>query len=160
MWHLTKQQQDIVERRMGSLVGIPNWIPPANTDIFKHTGRLKSVDWQRLTKGPGAYVFEGMLPPAQQTALEAMLESLAACQRMVYDLADDKSNIRTLQELQRKETKEMIERVCIFEKAVPMTVMHVQLHQLIHVPKCAFKWNQVRNFWAFANERSEFLLCV
>ena len=82
MWHLTKQQQGIVERRMGSLVGIPNWIPPANTDIFKHTGRLKSVDWQRLTKGPGAYVFEGMLPPAQQTALEAMLESLATSVRL------------------------------------------------------------------------------
>jgi hypothetical protein len=137
-WQLTKQQQDTIEQRMGNLVGIANWIPAANACFFKNTGRLKSVDWQRLTKGPGAYVFENILPSPQQAALEAVLAALST---------------QALEDLETKETTKMIERLCIFEKAVPTTVMHVQVHQLVHVPKCALKWNRVRNFWAFANER-------
>jgi hypothetical protein len=89
-----------------------------------------------------------------QHALNAMLAALARCQDMVYDLADDKSNLPELQRRQRRETTEMIEHVCAFEAAAPKTVMHVQIHQLVHVAKCSYRWNRVRNFWAFANERS------
>lgn len=159
-WQLTKQQQDTIEQRMGNLVGIANWIPAANACFFKNTGRLKSVDWQRLTKGPGAYVFENILPSPQQAALEAILAALSTCQDLVFDLNDDKSNLQALEDLEKKETTKMIERLCIFEKAVPTTVMHVQVHQLVHVPKCALKWNRVRNFWAFANERYQISFVV
>jgi hypothetical protein len=139
---------------MSRVLGISNWLPTAAGALFTNTGRLKSVDWQRLTKGPAAYVFEDMLPEKPQHALNAMLAALARCQDMVYDLADDKSNLPELQRRQRRETTEMIEHVCAFEAAAPKTVMHVQIHQLVHVAKCSYRWNRVRNFWAFANERS------
>jgi len=139
---------------MSRLLGIPNWLPNAAGALFTNTSRLKSVDWQRMTKGPAAYVFENVLPKQPQTALNAMLTALARCQDMVYDLADDKSNLHELQARQKVETTEMVEHMCLFEAAAPKTVMHVQIHQLVHIPKCSYKWNSVRNFWAFANERS------
>jgi hypothetical protein len=110
---------------MSRVLGISNWLPTAAGALFTNTGRLKSVDWQRLTKGPAAYVFEDMLPEKPQHALNAMLAALARCQDMVYDLADDKSNLPELQRRQRRETTEMIEYVCAFEAAAPKTVMHV-----------------------------------
>ena len=139
---------------MSRLLGISNWLPTAAGALFTNTSRLKSVDWQRMTKGPATYVFEDMLPKQPQTALNAMLAALARCQDMVYDLTDDKSNLPDLRALQKRETIEMIELMCAFEAATPKTVMHVQIHQLVHVAKCSYRWNRGRNFWAFANERS------
>ena len=59
---------------------------------------------------------------------------------------EDLAQVKKL-ELQAAET------LSVFEATWPKTVLCSVLHNLLHFPRCVYRWNNVRNFWAFFNER-------
>jgi hypothetical protein len=47
----------------------------------------------------------------------------------------------------------VVETLCKCESAFPVTELAVVLHIILHVPDSIYRWNNIRNFWAFFGER-------
>jgi hypothetical protein len=146
-----------VRRRLTHLRGhISNWIDPS----FRFRTQTKSiiaqkcVTFKRLSLGPMAYLFEDLFPRAQQDVFDKLCAAIQDILTMDYDaLVDEEGEATARATLQAAHLKG-VRLFCDIEKIMPNSVLTISFHQLLHLPTFCFKWNHVRNFWSFFNERS------
>lgn len=138
-----------LDYRSRSLAGEPTWIR-SHIEVFKHAANLTSHDWIQLVQSAGDYLFANIMQPKQEKALFALLDACNDCLRMSSpcDMGPEDGGEQT-RALKLKVTRAL----CLCEAILPKTEMAVMFHVLLHVPDAMYRWNGVRNFWAFFGER-------
>jgi hypothetical protein len=137
----------VVDDRCHALGGLTSdWITPGLAPM-KHSGAVKAVDCRRLLWHAGDYVFYRMFGE-QQAALEAWMDLLRKVERSTADFANE----HAYQEM--AELKEEVARgLAAYEANYPPQCHCVVAHEVMHVPDAIYRWNCVRNYWAFHLER-------
>lgn len=140
------------DNRCAMLGGARGFIPN-HAAMFQRPGSLKSVDWMHIN-GCFEYIFKDLLS-------ENIAESLFTLSQTIEILLNLHSNIDQEPEDGEPTARagmeliklKVIRNLCIVEKRLPLTDQCGHLHDLLHVPDAVFRWNAVRNFWSFFNER-------
>ena len=122
--------------------------------IFQRTGSLKAIDWKCcVDSGALDYILKGLIPDPQVRGVNSLIDCLRLLLQANSDQPEDPNDEVDAEEECRMLKQEVIELLSVVELYLPGTELCSVLHELIHVPDCVFKWNSVRNFWAFFNER-------
>ena len=116
---------------------------------------MKTADWQHFLQYCEPYVFHGILPGDYATTL-AMLTGVF---RKILDLKcttrqsdDDAKAVTRALEL------ECATALSAYEQVWPSVLMSGPvIHTLIHYPTFIYRWNSVRNYWCYYNERYSLL---
>lgn len=155
-WQIPEAAQDEVDRRFRSLQGkMPNWMPKGNVSIFKKPS-AKAVDYKNILEHAMEYLFKDLLPTRLQqiwfdltSILKLLLTEVADVEDEDDDGAKEAAQHTRAQMLKLRVTTAL----CKFEDEFPKSEMSPVFHTLMHVPDSIYKWNSVRNYWAFFNER-------
>ena len=150
---LSTQAQNVADKRSGALAGITGFVPNRMA-IMKRTGSLKAVDWKcAVDSGALDYILKGLIPEPHIRGVNSLIDCLRLLLRATSDAPSNLEGEADEEEECQIMKQKVIEHLCIVERYLPGTELCSVLHELIHVPDCVFKWNSVRNFWAFFNER-------
>jgi hypothetical protein len=130
---------------------VPEWLP-ADLRIMNIT--YKVIAYMHLTQsGAWHYLFEGCFrAPGQQQALASLIDYMAAVNATNCDIietpsrADRKKKMRDLR-------RTAIHTLVAMEREFPRNLFAYCFHNLIHLCDNIFRWNHVRNYWAFFMER-------
>ena len=89
--------------------------------------------------------------PEDQRKRNCLLRLLDACNKCLAYTSDieDEDNRVMIDTVKL----EVIEALCLVEAYMPRTELPVMFHVLLHVPDAIYRWNAVRNYWAFFGER-------
>ena len=118
-------------------------------EIFSHTSHLKAHDWLLILQTAGDYMLHDLWDGHCEKL--TALQDFKDCVNEVLQVSspadeDDRDKIAALK-LRVRVTLAKLERT------LPLTEMPVLLHTLLHVPDSIYRWNSVRNYWAFFIER-------
>ena len=151
-WTLTQEQKDTMDQRSMDLGGEPNWIRN-NVGICSHASSLNSHDWMLLIQSAGHYLPHNLFPeePDKQECLLTLLDACNRC--LTTTSAYDSENREVIDQVKQA----VVVALCKVEACMPRTELPVMFHVLLHVPDAIYRWNSVRNFWAFFGERSALL---
>ena len=137
-----------VDERHGALGGTKDWIRAAAMP-FRRTGSCKAVDWKRLLQFGLDYCFADCIPqPCKRafwTAVKVFQDLLGA----TCDVDGEGQPEERLRELQR----ECVLALSLLDRDLPETEKAIIIHAILHLPECVYRWNNVRNTWAFHCER-------
>jgi hypothetical protein len=145
-----------IDARCGELGGLEtDWIA-TGLQPTKHTGSVKAVDCRRLLWHAGDYIFYDLFDDKQE-AVESWLDILRKVELSTADFNNDDAyeEIAALK-------MQVAEALTNFENEWPPQCHCIVAHEVMHLPDCIFRWNSVRNYWAFhleryaANEKSAF----
>lgn len=144
----------MIDARSIHLGGQHGWVRN-NLEIFKHKSVLSSHDWYLLVQSAGDYILHDIFPGHDGAKRVACLMALKeACNLCINATsAFDSENRQVIDQVK----KSVIEALCQVEALFPKTELAVMFHVLIHVPDSIYRWNNVRNFWAFFGERSKLM---
>ena len=147
-WSLDKTTGEMLDTRSRALAGEPSWIR-SDLEVFSKGNTLKAHDWIRLVQDAGDYLLHDLFPddPKRSLALYDLLSACNGCLTLTSPF--DSENREVLDRLKLKVT----EALSRCESVLPKTELAVMFHVLLHVPDAMYKWNAVRNFWAFFGER-------
>jgi hypothetical protein len=98
------------------------------------------------------YLLGGLFPKGQQEALNALIDVLAILHHINSDIITTPSLQQRIEQMKQLKTKVLLALI-LFEREFPKTLMVGCLHNLLHMPDAIFRWNNLRNFWAFFMER-------
>jgi hypothetical protein len=148
-----EQLRDVADERHRLLSGVPDWCNAAAVP-FHRASSCKSFDWKQLMQWAAGYVFAGILPPHIEEAFFKLVGVLNEILEATADVkADDDfmtSRDYALEELKLKAVRALV----AIEECVPKTDSGpIVLHIIPHVVESIYRWNSVRNFWAFFTER-------
>ena len=151
-WHIDEEAQDEVDKRFRSLQGkMPHWMPEGNVSIFNKPSS-KAVDYKNILEHAMEYLFRGLLPPRLQQIFFDLTAIMKLLLTEVADVADEDNDGAQHTRAQMLKLR-VITALCKFEDEFPNSEMSPVFHTLMHVPDSIYKWNSVRNYWAFFNER-------
>lgn len=122
----------------------------SNQMIAQRTGSLNSHDWLKLL-GPGiTYILEGIGNTPVIKAILVLMDVLRKCVEATSDrIGNEDEDDHAIPRLK----KEMIEALVQYEECMPESELVYMPHVGMHVPDSIFRWNSVRNYWAFFSER-------
>jgi hypothetical protein len=136
-----------IDARCTDLGGLaPEWISPGLLPM-QHTGSVKAVDCRRLLWHAGDYVFYDLFG-AKQKAVESWMDILRKVELATadFDNADSYNEIAVLK-------MEVATELTNFENNWPPQSHCIVAHEVMHLPDTIYRWNSVRNYWAFHLER-------
>jgi len=137
-----------MDGRSVSLGGQSGWVRN-NLEVFKHKGVLSAHDWYLLVQSAGDYLLHGIFPDDAKK-VECLMGLKEACNLCISSTsAFDSENRQVIDKVKMT----VIEALCEVEAQFPKTELAVMFHVLIHIPDSVYRWNNVRNFWAFFGER-------
>lgn len=146
-FELTPRVYSKIDARCGELGGLASdWIAPGLLPM-QHTGSVKAADCRRLLWHAGDYIFYDLFGD-KQPAVESWMDIL----RKVELSTADFDNANAYDEITDLKLK-VAEALTNFENDWPPQSHCIVAHELMHVPDCIFRWNSVRNYWAFHLER-------
>jgi hypothetical protein len=136
-----------IDTRCTTLGGMASgWMAPGLLPI-KHSGSVKAVDCRRLLWHAGDYVWYNLFGE-KQSNVEAWLDTLRKVELSTAD-ADNEDACDEISGL-----KMLVARgLTNYENSFPPQSHCVVAHEVMHVPDCIYRWNSVRNYWAFHLER-------
>ena len=108
---------------------------------------VKAAQCRRLLWHAGDYVFYDLFGD-MQASVEAWHDIL----RTVETSTADFKNEDAYEEMANLKMK-VAEALTKYEKAYPPQCHCIVAHEVMHIPDCIYRWNSVRNFWAFHSER-------
>jgi hypothetical protein len=151
-------ERDAADLRHQRLQPVPHWIRPA-MEPFRRLGSCKADDWKKLLQYGAEYVFGDSIPAQMKEAFWALIGVLrdvldATCDVESGGEHDPDASRDWLRRLKRK----AVRALCLMERDVPATEWAIIIHIIMHLPECIYRWNNVRNTWAFPNERYVTLL--
>ena len=154
-FELTKRVYTTIDNRCGELGGLESeWIAPGLLPM-QHTGSVKAADCRRLLWHAGDYIFYDLFGD-KQAAVESWVDILRKVEMSTADFDHDNaySEIAALK-------MQVAEALTDFENDWPPQSHCIVAHELMHVPDCIYRWNSVRNYWAFHLERySQLTHCI
>ena len=147
-WAVPAKTRKIIDKRSVSLGGQTGWMR-GNMKLFKGTSAFKAHDWYVLVQFAADYVLHDMFPEdPEKTA--CLLQFKDACNLLIESTsAEDSVNRETIDDVKLR----VIEALCNVERLFPKTELAIIFHIMVHVPDLIFRWNNIRNFWAFFGER-------
>ena len=147
-WILSKKEQEELDQRSMNLGGEPKWIRN-NIKVCTHSSTLTSHDWMLLIQTAGHYLLAGLFEtqPHKRECLLRLLDACNACLNTTSAYNSENRDVIDHVKLQ------VVEALCYVETYMPNTELPVMMHILLHVPDSIYRWNAVRNFWEFFNER-------
>lgn len=98
-----------------------------------------------LLSAPFEYAFHDVFPKRVQIAWDAILSAVRMCLIACCD-TPSRSFITKFKTF-------MVHKISAYEHVFPDTEMPRIVHLLLHVPDQVYRWNHVRNYWAFYPER-------
>lgn len=147
-----------METRLKHLIGkVQNWIPSAytlrtSTDPRKVISH-KAAIIKKLSMGPYAHLFDGLFEVELQDTFDKICGVMQDILTWNYDAHDDVEAELQAKTILRERHIQVLRVVCQSEKFLPASLFTISFHALLHLPTFSFKWNHVRNFWCFFNER-------
>lgn len=144
---LPPRVQHIIDSRCSTLGGlITGWVP-TGLKPMKHTGSVKAVDCRRLLWHAGDYVFYDLFGD-MQPSFDAWMDILRTVELATADAVNDQAYVE-IADLKMQ----VAEALTSFEQKWPPQCHCIVAHEVMHVPDCIYRWNSVRNYWAFHLER-------
>ena len=143
--------RDRADARAQSLGGVPDWCRPAAAP-FSRQSSCKSHDWKQLLQWSAGYVLHGVVPAQMEEAFFGMVNVLSKILEATSNMqpGEEDSRDTALEALKMETVRAMI----AMEATVPMTdSAPIVFHIIPHVIDGIYRWNSVRNFWAFFTER-------
>ena len=144
-------ERNLADARNRLLTGFPGWCRASATP-FHRAGSNKCHDWKMLLQWSAGYVLHDIVPAHLQKAFFGLLAVLRKIMDATSDveLGDAYSPDPTLEALKL----ELVHALVAVEDDFPLTDCGpIVMHILPHVVDCIFRWNNIRNFWAFFTER-------
>jgi hypothetical protein len=144
-------RRDIADARVKLLSGVSGWVRPAATP-FARQSSCKCHDWKQLLQWAAGYVLHDILPPRFEKAFFDLAAVLAKILEATSDieLGEEYSADKAMEALK----EEAVRALMAVEATVPLTdVGPIVFHIIPHVVDAIYRWNSVRNFWAFFTER-------
>ena len=137
-----------MDQRSLNLGGQSGWVRN-NLEVFNHKSVLTSHDWYLLCQSAGDYLLYDIFPDDAKK-LECLQGLQDACNLCIAATsAYDSENRQVIDQVKLT----VIEALCKVEALFPKTELAVMFHVLAHIPDAIYRWNNVRNFWAFFGER-------
>jgi hypothetical protein len=134
----------------GADLALAKWIPKG-LRILDVT--YKCVTYMHLTRSAAwHYLLGGMFPKGQQQALDALIDVLSLLHHVNSDIIETPSKQDRINDMKDLKAKVLMALI-LFEREFPKTVIVACFHNLLHMTDAIFRWNNVRNFWAFFMER-------
>lgn len=148
-WELEPEARRKLDARSLALGGEAGWLQN-NIRVCGNCSTLKAHDWLVLMHSAGRYLLRDVFPAGSDRSrcILALQEACAMCLS-----ATSSYNSENREEIDRVKQR-VIEALCLVEACVPRTELPVMFHLLLHVSDAIYRWNAVRNFWCFFNERS------
>ena len=143
--------RNIADTRNRLLSGVSGWVRPAATP-FARQSSCKCHDWKQLLQWTAGYVLHDVLPTQFEQAFFDLAGVLGKLLEATGDieLGEEYSDDKVLEALK----EESIRALMAVEATVPLTdVGPIVFHIIPHVVDAIYRWNSVRNFWAFFTER-------
>ena len=146
-----KFERDLADERQRRLKGFPGWCRAAATPFHRACSN-KCHDWKMLLQWSAGYVLHDIVPAHLRRGFFGLLAVLKKILEATSDveLGEEDSQDTTLEALKLEAVLALIE----VEETFPLTdVGPITMHIIPHVIEAVFRWNSVRNFWAFFTER-------
>ena len=147
---VAQEQRDLVDARFSRLLG-EGGIGRQDKTIFRKMSTMLTSDWQHFLQYCDPYVFQDILPePYNSTYFQitGIYRSILAFQCNVKQTEDEaKLQVSRLEH-------EISAALVAFERVFPSALLSGPvIHTLVHYPAFMFRWNSVRNYWCYFNER-------
>ena len=147
MFEMKPKMYTKIDTRCTDLGGLaPDWIAPGLLPM-KHMGSVKAVDCRRLLWHAGDYVFYDLFG-AKQKPVEDWIDML----RRIELATADTDNVNAYAETADLKLA-VATALTNFEQSWPPQSQCIVVHEVMHLPDSIFRWNNVRNYWAFNLER-------
>jgi hypothetical protein len=115
---------------------------------------MKAVDLVHLVESGLNYILSDLMPNEDLAntvmLLTATLRLILAATSDIEENMDQEENATAKMQALKLT---IIQNLSDIERFLPETELSEHLHDLIHFPDLNFRWNSVRNFWAFFSER-------
>jgi hypothetical protein len=144
-------ERNLADKRAKHLKGFPGWCRAAATP-FQRAGSNKCHDWKMLLQWSAGYVLHDIVPVHMRRAFFGLLAVLTKILDATSDVDMDEEDSQdpVLEALKLEAVLALID----VEETFPLTdVGPITMHIIPHVVEAIFRWNSVRNFWAFFTER-------
>jgi|688.fasta_scaffold243339_2 hypothetical protein len=147
---LSQAKQDLVDARFSRLLG-NGGIGRQDKTIFLKKSTMFTSDWQHYLEYCDPYVFHNVLPePYGSTYFQ-----LTGVYRTILNF---KCNVQQSDEDAREMVRwlecEIASALSAFERVWPSAILSgPAIHTLMHYPAIMYRWNSVRNYWCYFNER-------
>ena len=151
-WGMSLGTQKMVDSRCQALSGVSGWITHSTRPVTLSSA-VKAAGWLSFSRsGLWPYLLHDIFDAEQTEAIESLSATLAAL--MEFNCDADVSDEKDMADAVSKLKLQCIETLVILEKELPETKLVAMFHVLLHFPDSVFRWNNMRNFWAFFSERS------
>lgn len=135
-----------LDDRVLALGGEPTWIR-TGLEPLTNGYNTNMHDWIQLIASAGDYILSDIYEDSRrQELLHAMQSVFVDLLTLTSEHGDPRDTVDRIK-------LKVIETLCVAEEVLPITEMTAILHILLHVPDAVYRWNSVRNFWAFFSER-------
>ena len=115
---------------------------------------MKAADWKRFLFGPFEYFLAEFFEEPVAGTLQALFSVIQKVLLITINTDSDHRNAIRVNKKKSNDLKtEVVLALSLMERDLPITMMCYVVHSLVHVPAHIFRWNHVRNCWAFFNER-------
>ena len=149
---IPENDRELVDTRHNQLTGTPQWIRAAAMP-FQRTGSCKAADWKKLLEVGVEYCFADVIPAQCSEAFWGLIAVLRAILTATCDMSEDGAAVEAAEEQLRRLKRQCVLALSRAEEDVPQTECAISMHIIMHLPDSIFRWNAVRNFWAFHSER-------
>jgi hypothetical protein len=120
--------------------------------VFLKGSTLQTADWQHFLEYCDPYAFDGILEEPQSTSYFLFTNVFRIILAAVSntDQSDEAADA-----ICRAQETTIAHSMSSFERNWPQVLMSGPvIHTLIHYPRFIYRWNSVRNYWCYFNERS------
>ena len=147
---LPQAKQDLVDARFSRLGGLGR-IGRQDKSVFKKRSTMNTADWQHFLEYCDGYAFHDVLDEPYGSSyfqLSGVFRSI-----LQYKSTTLQSETDAQDELRSREYK-IAAALTGFERHWPSVLMSGPvIHTLVHYPRFVYRWNSVRNYWCYFNER-------
>ena len=147
---LSQAKQDIVDARFSRLLG-QGRIGRQDKSIFLKKSTMNTADWQHYLQYCDTYSFQGVLDEPYGSAYLGFTQVYRSILEFQSSTLQPDAEA-TQQALSRE--YEIAAALSLFERTWPSVLMSGPvIHTLVHYPRFIYRWNSVRNYWCYFNER-------
>jgi hypothetical protein len=154
---MDRSKRELVDKRVGNLSGTSQWVRAAAMP-FQRTGSCKAADWMKLLEVAVEYCFAEVIPEQCSDAFWGLIRVLRKLLHATCDISAGEGELDEAAMAELQAPLRILKRECVLalsraDEDSPLTEAAICIHIIMHVPEAIFRWNSVRNFWAFHGER-------
>jgi hypothetical protein len=147
---LSQAQKNLVQSRFYQMLGKGKF-GHTGKGVFEGRNQMLTSDWLHLLETCDLYIFYGIFPEPQASAYFGFTGIFRLLLQLEFNI--DEPEVEAQARLAAVKL-DITERLCMFECHWPQYMFSGPVvHNLVHFADLVYKWNNVRNYWCFFNER-------